>query len=149
MTQWWDDIKQLIRNTAIHKTKTLFLCSATKFADDIFFDHLSRLISTFEIIELLNNEERVELLDLNAKTFKDNVILFSFVKLMENLIELCKTLSARRLWKIFSFECGKICALFCAFHPTIRFIVPSLFIPRFLNTLRSFGAYPPLIPTCN
>lgn len=76
MAQWWEDIKQLLRKTGIYKTKTLFLCSATKFPDEIFFGYLSRLISIYEIVELLNKEERTELLELNAKTNKDNVTGF-------------------------------------------------------------------------
>jgi len=73
---WWEDIKQLVRKTGIYKTKTLFLCNATKFPNEIFFDYLSRLVSNYEIIELFNNEERAELLEVNAKTNKNNVIHF-------------------------------------------------------------------------
>ena len=74
IADWWEDIKQLVRKTGVHKTKTMFLCSATKFPNKMFFDHLTRLISTSEILELFNNEERIELIELYVKTNKDSVI---------------------------------------------------------------------------
>ena len=95
---WWEDIKQLVRKTGIYKTKTLFLCNATKFPNEIFFDYLSRLVSNYEIIELFNNEERAELLEVNAKTNKNNVIHFQ--SLSKTLINL--------MWMLSIFQLGDI-----------------------------------------
>lgn len=73
VTEWKEDIKQLVRRAGIQQEKILFLCNAADFHKRIFFDYIGRMISGFEIPELFTNEERLEMLELYQKHTKESV----------------------------------------------------------------------------
>lgn len=75
LSDWKDDMKQLIRRAGVFLEKILFVCNAADFqSKSVFFDYIGRLISGYEIPELFTNEERAEMVELYLKHTKETVI---------------------------------------------------------------------------
>lgn len=71
--EWLDDFKNLIRKSGIYKKKIMFLCDATTFPEPICFDYIVRWIAGYEIADLFNTEEKLEILEIYQRIASESV----------------------------------------------------------------------------